>query len=560
MAFVTRLLKDVRIACHTMTWVAFTEFAHGTTPDDGAGRYRRANHAEGRVSAANSYRTILRSSSIMGAASVANVVISLVRMKIVAVMLGPAGIGLVGLFGNLMQAGAGVAAMGLGTVGVRQVAEAHGNGRHDDVLITRRALLWGTLILAALGAAAVFLLRETIARLVLADAGQAGNVGWLAVGVALTVASGSQGALLNGMRRIGDLARLQIASALVSSVLGVGALLLWGGAGLIWFVLSAPLANFVLGHYFVARSGAVQAQPMPWRLILAQWRIMIPLGAAFMVSGLVTTGGFLVVRSLVQRELGAKDLGYFQAAWAIGITYLGFVLGAMATDYYPRLSACIGDPAAACRLVNEQTEVALLLTAPALIALLALSPWVVPLLYTNEFGPAVEILHWQLLGDVLKVMSWPLGFVIVAAGAGGTFMFSESISLAVYVAGVALGLALAGVVATGVAFLTMYVVYLPVVYWLARRLIGFRWEPTVVAHSAFFFVVACGVSALSSMVGADGCRNRVAGCGAHRALCSRPAWADGRPFRTRRASRGARTIFNRTIGNPACVKKERSNP
>jgi PST family polysaccharide transporter len=230
---------------------------------------------------------------------------------------------------------------------------------------------------------------------------------------------------------------------------------------------------------------------------MVQWRIMILLGAALMISGLVRTGSFLVVRGLVQRELGAVELGYFQAAWAIGMTYISFVLEAMCKDYYPRLSACISDRATACRLVNEQTEVALLLTAPALIALLALSPWVVRLLYTNEFGPAVEILRWQLLGDLLKVVSWPLSFVILAAGAGRTFIFSESIGLAVYVAGVALGLALAGIVATGIAFLAMHAVYLPVVYWLARRRIGFRWTTPVVAHGAIFFVVACAVSALS---------------------------------------------------------------
>ena len=203
------------------------------------------------------------------------------------------------------------------------------------------------LCLAALGATVVFLLRDPIARLVLADAGQAGNVGWLALGVALAVASGSQGALLNGMRRIGDLARLQIASALVSSALGVGAFLLWGRSALTWYVLSAPLATFALGHYFVARSGAVQAPPTPWQRIVAQWRIMIPFGISFMIGGLVTTGGYLVVRSFVQRELGTENLGYFQAAWAIGMSYLGFVLGAMGTDYYPRLSARISNPAAA---------------------------------------------------------------------------------------------------------------------------------------------------------------------------------------------------------------------
>ena len=241
----------------------------------------------------NSYRTILRSSSIMGTASVLNVVIGLVRMKIVAVLLGPAGVGLVGLLHNVMQAGAGIAGMGLGTVGVRQIAEAHGNGRPEDVVRARRALFWGTLVLALLGGLAVFVLREPIARLTLADSSKADMIGWLALGVALTVASVSQGALLNGLRRVGDLARLQVSSALLSSVLGIAAIFAWGEAGLIAFVLSAPLATFLTGHYFVARSGAIEAPPTPWREIVAQWRVMIPLGSAFVISGLVTTGGFL---------------------------------------------------------------------------------------------------------------------------------------------------------------------------------------------------------------------------------------------------------------------------
>lgn len=445
----------------------------------------------------NSYRTILRSSSIMGSASVLNVVIGLVRMKLVAVLLGPAGVGLIGLLQNLMQAASGVAAMGLGTVGVRQIAEANGDGRVDDVVVARRALLWGTVVLALLGGAAVYLLRAPIAQWSLGDSGKSDLVGWLALGVALTVAAGSQGALLNGLRRIGDLARLQVATGFLGTALGVGALLIWGEAGLIAFVLSAPLATFMLGHVFVMRAGVVRAPPTPWRALVAQWRVMIPLGSAFVVSGLVTTGGFLVVRSLVQRDLGAEALGQFQAAWAIGMTYLGFVLGAMGTDYYPRLCAALHDPAAATRLINEQTEVALLLAAPAVLAVLALSPWLVPLLYTDAFSPAITILHWQLLGDLLKVMSWPLGFVIVAAGAGRTFVVSESIGLGVFVAGVGIGLPLIGVLATGVAFLAMYVAYLPVVWWLARRRIGFAWTPAVVRMGLGYFAAASAVSALS---------------------------------------------------------------
>jgi len=189
-------------------------------------------------------------------------------------------------------------------------------------------------------------------------------------------------------------------------------------------------------------------------------------------------------------------LGHFQAAWLISMSYIGFVLGAMGADYFPRLTAVIDDHAAANRLVNEQTEIALLLAGPVLLAMLGLAPWVISLLYSDAFAPAAEVLCWQILGDVLKVASWPLGFVILASGDGKTFILTETVSMTVFVALTWLLLPLVGVRATGLAFLCMYLSYLPVVYWLARRRVGFAWWPKVrlnlllllLAASTVFFV------------------------------------------------------------------------
>lgn len=231
--------------------------------------------------------------------------------------------------------------------------------------------------------------------------------------------------------------------------------------------------------------------------LVGQWKVMAQLGSAFMVAGLVLMLGQLAVRTLVQRELGPESLGHFQAAWVLSMTYLGFVLGAMGTDYYPRLTASIHDHATANRLVNEQTEVTLLLAGPVLLGMLALLPWVISVLYSEEFAPAADILRWQILGDVLKVISWPLGFIILAAGAGRTFMLSETAAMAVFVSGTWLTLPWLGIQATGVSFLLMYIVYLPLVYWLACRRTGFRWQPSVMRDAlvlcmAAIIVAACG--------------------------------------------------------------------
>ena len=447
--------------------------------------------------ASSSYRTILRSSSIMGAASVLNILAGLAKMKVAAVLLGPAGVGLIGFYQNLMGTAATVSALGVGNVGTRQIAAAQAEGGAEAVGLTRRALFWGTMILALLGGLVFWIASGWMAEHLLLEPQRAGEVALLALGVVLSVTAGSQGALLTGLRRIGDVARVQISSGFASAVLGIVALFVWGANGLLALVLVAPLVTFLMGHFYVARLDPPEGSAPSLGDIMTEWRGLVGLGIPFMLSGLVTTVGLLAGRTLVQRELGADALGQFQASWSIGMTYLGFVLGAMGTDYYPRLTAVIKDHAAATRMVNEQTEVALVLCGPALLIMLAAAPFVVHLLYSDAFTPTIGILRWQLLGDMLKVMSWPLGYVILASGAGKTFVLTETSGIAVFVSGIGLAAPLIGITATGLSFLAMYVWYLPLVYVLARRRIGFRWSEAVIRQAVSLAAAAVLVAGLA---------------------------------------------------------------
>jgi O-antigen/teichoic acid export membrane protein len=446
---------------------------------------------------ASSYRQILRSSSIIGGASVINIMLGIARMKAAAVFLGPAGVGLIGLFSNLTGVATAVAGMGVGNVGVRQIAEAVGKNDEAAIAQARRAMFWATLFLAVLGAGVFWLLRGVLAEKVLHDASLSADVGWLALAVGLAIASASQNALLNGLRRIGDLSRVSVYSGALSAVLGVAVLVIWGRDGLLAFILIAPVASFVLGHWYVSRLPKASEVNVPFSALRQQWSILAKLGFAFMLSGFVMMVGQLLVRSLIQDELGVVALGYFQAAWAISMTYIGFVLGAMGADYFPRLTAVMSDHAAVNRMVNEQTEVALLLSAPVFLAMMALAPWVIQLLYSSEFQSATEVLHWQILGDILKVASWPLGFIILAVGDGKTFIFSETVGIGAFVILTWLTLPWLGLEASGLSFLGLYAVYLPMVYWLAKRRTGFSWNSFVFKQIMLLFVSASAILVLA---------------------------------------------------------------
>ena len=445
-----------------------------------------------------SYRRILKSSSIIGGASVINILIGLVRTKIIAVLLGPTGIGLVSLYTGLMSTATAMATMGIGTIGTRQIAEALSQDDERALAVVRRAMFWGALLLASAGALVVWSLREVLAVKVLGGAEHATMVGWLALGVALSVAGASQGALIQGMRRIGDMARLSVFGSVLNTLLGVALLWQWGEAGLVAYVLLGPLVSFLLGHWYVSRLPKVASAPIAMQEMAQQWQTLLRLGVPFMGAGLVGALVQLWIRVEVGNTLGAESLGHFQAASTISMQYIGFVLAAMGADYYPRLTGVIHDHKAASCLVNEQTEIALLLSAPVFIAMIGLTPWVIHLLYSAAFAPAVDVLRWQILGDVLKVASWPLGFVILAAGAGKTFFWTETLVLTLMGGLIAGFSSSVGLQITGIAFLVSYAVLLPLVYWLAKRRIGFEWTGSNIKLIVIIFTLCTMVAVIST--------------------------------------------------------------
>lgn len=445
-----------------------------------------------------SYHQILKSTSIIGGASFANIAIGILRTKVLAVLLGPAGVGLTSLYTGLITTAATFASMGVGTVGTRQIAEACSKDDARDLAVARRAMFLGTMFLASAGALAVWSLRTILAVRVLGNASDSALVGWLSLGVALSVAGASQGALIQGMRRIGDIARLSVLGSLFNTVLGIGLLWRWSKEGLVAYVLVGPLVSFALGHLYVSKLPKVHAEAITLRELTHEWTTLLRFGLAFVGAGLVGSLTQLWIRADVARVLGADPLGQYQAAWTISMQYVAFVLTAMGADYYPRLTCAVHDFKAAVRLVNEQTEIAMLLSAPVLIAMMALAPWVIHLLYASSFTPAIEILRWQVLGDVLKIASWPLGFVILAAGDGRAYFWCES-STSILPAVLIVGLAPSmGLRITGLSYLAMYAFYMPVVYWLARRRIGFRWSKSVFSLSCMSFTVCLGVGLLAA--------------------------------------------------------------
>lgn len=420
-------------------------------------------------------RGLIRSMLVIGSAQVVNIFLSIIRMKVLAVLLGPAGIGLFGIYNNFQQMVGNAASLGMGSSGVRQIAGAKGDA--ETLNRVSRVLLAANFVQGTLAMIAVWLFREPLSIWLTGGVTLANEIGLIGVAVLLMLLASAHTTILQGLRRIGDLGRVTVFGALAATFTGLLAVWWLGRAGLIWFLVVQPLTNLFAALFFMHGLPQLkQRQSIGLNEMWSTWKPMARLGSAFMIGGLATTATLLIVRAAVTRELGLDAAGYFAAAWGITMTYVGFLLGAMGADYYPRLTEVIHDRVAANRLMNDQAQLSLAIGGPVLLLLIGWSPWLITVLYASDFGPAATLLQWQTVGNVFKLASWAMSFAIVAGAHARIYFLMELSFNLVFLTLIWVLLPIVGLDITGIAFLLGYIVYFFTVYLLVKNLRRFKWQ------------------------------------------------------------------------------------
>ena len=433
---------------------------------------------------------------IIGSAQVVNILISIARMKLVALLLGPSGVGVLSIYSNLQDTAVAVSGLGLRTSGVREIASV--KGEEPALSRVRVVLFTGNLIQGLVVMGLIWLFRVQLSVWLFTDPTRATETGLVGIAVVLALLASSQTALLQGMRRIGDLGRVTVLGALGGTVAGLLAVWMVGENGLIWFVIVQPLASVLVALRFTRKLPRPTVGRLSLGRIWSIWRSMASLGFVFMLGGLATTGTLLMVRGMIARETGLEGVGLFSAAWGITMQYVGFLLGAMAADYYPRLTEVINDRPAAHRLINDQVQLAMALGGPVLVLLIGLAPWVMTLLYSSEFSEAAGILQWQTVGNVFKLASWPLGFVFVAAAQSKIFLFVQLAWNFLFIMLMWLAIPVMGLLSAGIAFLVAYLLSFSLVYYFARTRFGFHWEPLSVKLIGAYTVLCLALLAIAT--------------------------------------------------------------
>lgn len=438
----------------------------------------------------SSYRQIVKATSVFGGVQVFGIIISIIRTKFIAVILGPTGTGIAGLLNSTTGLISGLTNFGLGTSAVRNVSEANsvndGNKIGTVVGVLRR-LVW---ITGLLGAILTIVLSPWLSQLTFGNRDYTFAFIWISVTLLLNQISTGENVLLQGTRQLKYLARASLLGSLAGLFISVPLYYFYGINGIVPAIIITSLFSMLLSWHY-SRKIKIHKTKITKQIILNEGKGMLVMGFMLSISGIITLGTSYILRIFINNTGGVEQVGLYNAGFAIINTYVGMIFSAMSIDYYPRLAAIAGDNRKATELINQQSEVAILILAPIMTIFIVFINYVVLIFFSTKFLPINAMIQWAALGMYFKTISWAMAFILLAKGASNLYFWNELIA-ETYLLGLNIaGYKYAGLTGLGISFLVGYILYAIQVYIFIRYKYSFIFLPEL--FKIFFLQLILGI-------------------------------------------------------------------
>lgn len=360
-----------------------------------------------------SYGTIFKTTFLFGFVQVFKAIVSIAKNKIAAVLIGPEGMGILGIYQNvisLLQTGAG---LGVNQSAVRDISEAR--GKEDTSSISRIISVVNKVILftGLLGCFATLCLSYWLSDWTFGN--QAHIVAYCVIAfvVALNIIDETKQAILKGMRQLRALAKAGMIGSAAGLLITAPLYYLFGKDGIVPALLIASIVAVLVSNYFVEKIG-YEKLSIPLNEVVADSTPMIKMGVALMIVTFLQFFVSLIVNAYIRSKGGLDDVGFFNAGNTVINGYFGVIITALMTDYYPRLAAVNNDNQAIQEELNRQALVTLVLTCPMFVLFMTLLPLFIKILYTEDFLPAVEFVKWGIYFTLITVVSNQVDMILIA--------------------------------------------------------------------------------------------------------------------------------------------------
>lgn len=414
----------------------------------------------------NLNRVITKAAALFGGVQVVSIVCSVIRTKVIAVLLGSSGIGIIGLYNSAIETVAALTGLGIRSSSVREISEAHSH--NDDGEISRIVTIvrrWSWFV-GLLGAVVLISLAPLLSQWTFGDDNHIWGFVLLSCTLMFNALTSGEQAILQGTKQLQRLARCSVYGSVVSLMVSLPLYYFMGIDGIVPSLILYAVATWIVTFFY--RERHIAKSQLTMQQTLLQGREMVTLGVFMTVSSFITTLFSYIFAAYLNARSGEAVVGFYQAGFTLMNKYVGLIFTAMAMEYYPRLSSVTKDNAQLSHYVGKQVEMMQLMLAPIITIFILLHPLMVRILYTTDFFVINGYLLLAIQGITFKAISWSLGFVLLAKGSGKLYFATELLSDVITLALNIIGYHYWGLTGVGASYTIGFVIYLVIIYIACR--------------------------------------------------------------------------------------------
>jgi O-antigen/teichoic acid export membrane protein len=409
--------------------------------------------------------SLVGSVSYVGGVNVVAFAGGLIRQKVFAVFLGPAGLGAFGLAASFLELFTTLARLGA-PAGVlrelrRSLTEEDWSKAGRVFMDVRRITLLVSIVLGV----GLMSLASVLDEYVFVGVVPKWSVLILAIATPLLLAGELCNAAMNALGRIRMMAASNVTTVLLGLPVATWLVATWGLTGAIVQLSTGALIAFLVSQSFlfwVFRPG----EHSPGRVqkleagqsVTRAFRV----GIAQTLHHVAMTGNFFVFRSLIVANMGTVANGLYQGTMALSRQYTIALSGGLFVYLYPRLAGRSGDLEGFSHDLSRGLGFVLSVVVPIAIGLLAVRDWIVRMVFTTEFSRMVDLMAYSMLGDMAAIVGEVLKLALLASGPARTYAIVGLVTEGVYLGVFALGLHVFGLPGATGSYLVASLLGLPI--------------------------------------------------------------------------------------------------
>lgn len=375
------------------------------------------------------YKNIFKAVALFSSIQGLNILLNLIRTKLVAMFLGPAGVGLSSIYNETKELIHESTNMGMDQSGVREISVAYEKWLEtgereplDNAVMLVRS--W-VAIFAVIGIVVCALFAYPLSSATFGDTEHWMGYTLLAPAVGLATITCGEMAILKATRQLKSIASLSTINIIVGTCTNIPLYYLYGLRGIIPAILLFGLCQMIIVFSFSVRRYSIQLNFKKVFLIIG--KPMILLGGALVLQGIIQHGTRLSIQSFINTHGTLTDVGLYAATTTIISTYLGIFASSLHTDFYPRLSGIFADKTQRYLTITRQIDVVQLFTAPLVAVFIIGINIIIPLLLTSEFNALIPVLSIALISCLARSIQQPLAFIPLAANEPKIYLLADII-------------------------------------------------------------------------------------------------------------------------------------